>query len=275
MRGAGRQIAIGPCAKPRPQQPIRAAPDSSYNARGLRRVFVSSIEDGVAVIRGDRARHLARVVRIRPGEGLEVSDGRRIFAGEVESAGAAEVIVRLQQEVEPPAPSPAVELLASITKFPRWEMGLEKAVEAGASAVIPVVAARTDGGLAKAASKRLERWRLIAEEAAQQSRQLAAPQVFEPMPFAAALERAAALRVFLDFDGDPLPAILADGAFTPEERLAVLVGPEGGWSEDERSAAAAAGWRFARLGDTTLRAETAAIVGTAFLRQLVRTGEAR
>jgi len=241
----------------------------------LRRVFVSSIEDGVAVIRGDRARHLARVVRIRPGEELEVSDGRRIFAAEVESASAAEVVVRLQQELEPPAPSPAVELLASITKFPRWEMGLEKAVEAGASAIVPVVAARTDGGLAKAAAKRLERWRLIAEEAAQQSRQLAAPQVHEALAFPEALERPAALRVFLDFDGTPLPELLNDRTFAPEESLAVLVGPEGGWSDDERAAAAAAGWRFARLGDTTLRAETAAIVATAFLRQLARVGEAR
>ncbi len=241
----------------------------------MRRVFVSSIEDGVATILGERARHLARVVRIRRGERLEVSDGRQIFEGEVESADAARVVVRLGHEQPPPAPALSVELLAAITKFPRWEMGLEKATEAGVSAIVPVIAERTDGGLAKASAKRLERWRLIAEEAAQQSRQLAAPQVHEAVSFAKALERPAALRVFLDFDGAPLPELLADRSFMPEESLAVLVGPEGGWSDDERAAAAQAGWRFARLGDTTLRAETAAIVATAFLRQLARTREAR
>ncbi len=241
----------------------------------MRRVFVSSIANGVALVHGDRARHLARVVRIRPGEKLEVSDGSRVFAGEVESASANEVTVRLEGELPPPSPAPIVEVLASITKFPRWETGLEKATEAGASVIVPVIAERTDGGLAKAAGKRLERWRSIVEEAAQQSRQLAAPEVIEATSFSEAIARPARLRVFLDFDGDPLPQILQAQTFTPDQRLAVLVGPEGGWSDEERSAAADAGWLFARLGATTLRAETAVIVATALLCQLAVCGEVR
>lgn len=240
----------------------------------MRRVFVNSIEGDSVAVRGERARHLARVVRIRPGESLEVSDGRRVFVGEVQSSSAAEVLVRLGDELPLPPEQPMVELLAAIVKFPRWEMGLEKATEAGASKIIPVIAERTDGGLAKAASKRLDRWRTIAEEAAQQSRRLAPPEVSDPIQFAEALARPADLRLFLDFDGIPLPELVTESPWPATARLAVLVGPEGGWSDEERSSALNAGWRPAGLGDTTLRAETAATVAVAFLRQLARVAEA-
>ena len=212
-------------------------------------------------------------MRIRPGETLEVCDGRRIFVGEVVSTDAAQVLVRLLDELPPPPPAPAVELLASIIKFPRWETGLEKATEAGASAIIPVISERTDGGLAKAAGKRLDRWRAIAEEAAQQSRQLTPPEVADPVAFADALTRPAELRLFLDFDGNPLPELVAARRWPADGRLSVLVGPEGGWTDGERSAALAAGWLPAGLGPTTLRAETAAIVAVAFLRQLAQVEE--
>ncbi len=239
----------------------------------MRRVFVSSIEDGAAWIRGERARHLVRVVRLRAGERVEVSDGRRVFLGEVTAGSASEVAVRLIEPLPPPPPAPEVELLASIIKFPRWETGLEKATEAGASVIVPVISENTDGGLAKAAGKRLERWRSIADEAAQQSRRLRAPEVLEPLPFAQALQRPGELRLFLDFAGEPLPALVSAQPWPAEARLCALIGPEGGWSDDERAAALAAGWRPARLGETRLRAETAAIVAVAFLRQLARTAE--
>lgn len=241
----------------------------------MRRVFVSSIDQDTASIQGDKARHLARVVRIRPGELLEVSDGQRAFAGTVEASSASEVLVRLAGELPPPTPAPSIELLAAVIKFPRWETGLEKATEAGASTIVPVIAERTDGGLAKSARKRLERWQTIADEAAQQSRRLTPPDVLDPVGFREALGRPAALRVFLDFDGQPLPQLIAARPWRAAETLAVLVGPEGGWSDQERAQATEAGWLPASLGETTLRAETAAIVAVAFLRQLAHTGEDR
>lgn len=222
------------------------------------------------MVRGDRARHLARVVRIRPGEALEVSDGRRAFVGEVLSSAADEVVIKLGEPLPAPTAAPRVELLFSIIKFPRWETGLEKATEAGADRIVPVIAERTDGGLARGAEKKLERWRTIAEEAAQQSRRLAAPEVSEPEELREALGRPAERRYFLDFGGQPL-----DEALVPcpsDARVSVLVGPEGGWSDAEREAAAAAGWTAVRLGDTVLRAETAAIVAVALIRQLTREG---
>ena len=163
-----------------------------------------------------------------------------------------------------------MELLFSIIKFPRWETGLEKATEVGADVVVPVIAERTDGGLARAAEKRSERWRTIAEEAAQQSGRLSAPRLSEPVSFQDALARPADLRCFLDFDGVPL-----DEALPPcgaDRRVSVLIGPEGGWTAGERAAAQAAGWLPVRLGATVLRAETAAIVAVALVRQLAREG---
>lgn len=225
----------------------------------LRRVFVDWIAEGSAGVEGARAHHLARVVRLKAGEQVEVSDYKRLFEAEVETTSGKEVVFRVTQELDPPRPGAPVEVHLAIIKFPRFELAVEKLTELGVAAIVPVAAERSDKGLVRASAKRVERWRAIAEEAAQQSRRMAPPEVAEPAALAEALARPAGRRIFLDFDAPPLREIAA----AKTHATALLIGPEGGWTEAERADAIRAGAVAASFGRTVLRAETAAIAAAA------------
>ena len=225
----------------------------------MRRVFVDWIEGDRAGVGGARAHHLARVVRLRPGERVEASDFRRAFEAVAEAVEPKEVLFRLGTELPPEPPEPAIELHLAIVKYARWEWALEKATELGVATVVPLAAERSDEGLVRAAAKRVERWRAIAEEAAQQSRRLAPPELTEPLNVAQALARPAESRWLVDFGGAPIGGLGGEAA----GRHVVAVGPEGGWSDRERAAFASAGARAVSLGPRVLRTETAAVVGVA------------
>lgn len=223
----------------------------------LRRIFVDWLLEERAGVEGARAHHLARVVRLKVGEAVEVSDYRRLFEAEIESVAGKEVVFRLTKEMETPEPAARLEVHLAIVKFPRFEMAVEKLTELGVAAIVPVAAERSDAGLVRAAAKRVERWRAIAEEAAQQSRRMAPPEVSAPVSVAEALARPAERRVLLDFGAPALREAFRAGS------AALLVGPEGGWTDGERRAALAAGAVAASFGWTVLRAETAALAAAA------------
>ncbi len=108
----------------------------------------------------------------------------------------------------------------------------------------------------------MDRWRRLAEEAAQQSRRLAPPEILGPRRLNEIEPSGQSL--FLDFDGAPLKE-----ALDSTSQAVLAVGPEGGWGNHERTQAVAAGWRPARLGVTVLRSETAAVAGLATLSHLI------
>jgi 16S rRNA (uracil1498-N3)-methyltransferase len=145
------------------------------------------------------------------------------------------------------------------------EWAIEKATEQGVAAIAPVIARRTEKHLAAAAVARVERWRRIAHEAAQQSRRSDVPLISDPAPLPlrvsaaseavrivlAEQERTTTLRHALD------EAIAA--AETNMPTLEIAIGPEGGWAPEEEALFDANGWRATSLGPRILRAETAAI----------------
>jgi 16S rRNA (uracil1498-N3)-methyltransferase len=154
-------------------------------------------------------------------------------------------------------------LLAALIKFDHFEWTIEKATELGVERIVPVIAARSEHGLDRAAGKRLPRWRKIALEASQQSRRAFLPEIADPVPMRRAIAEPAGHRYLLDeAPGHPLAAELPDSR-TAEDRVALLVGPEGGWTEEERGACREAGWKPVSLGPFILRAETAAAAALA------------
>jgi 16S rRNA (uracil1498-N3)-methyltransferase len=204
------------------------------------------------------------VLRVEPGQRFEISDNRSLYLAEVEVARKNQVLFRTIERL-PPRPLPLrLTLFVSLIKFDRFEWMLEKATELGAGGIIPVIAERCEKGLDRAAEKRVERWRKIVLESSQQSRRTELPAVETPVEFARALELAVPLRYVLDEqpDGKPLLAGLPERREAADE-VALLVGPEGGWTDGERARAVAAGWQAASLGNRVLRAETAAIAGLA------------
>jgi 16S rRNA (uracil1498-N3)-methyltransferase len=231
-----------------------------------RRFFVDRIHGDRAELTGDDARHLARVLRAEVGQQYELSDNQRAFLAEITEAGAQRVTFRIVEPLAPEPPSPDITIFAALIKFDRFERLVEKATELGVARIVPVDADRTEEGLARAATKRVDRWKKIARESSQQARRLRVPDIAAPASFEAAVSASAAVRFFLEEQpsADPLLRVLPP-VRTPTDAIAILTGPEGGWTDRERALAAQAGWKPVSLGRQILRAETAAIAALAIL----------
>jgi 16S rRNA (uracil1498-N3)-methyltransferase len=202
---------------------------------------------------GDR-HHLERVLRLRAGEEVTVADDRGgwrrcefVAGGELRPVGEVE---------HRPAPDPPITVAFALTKGDKPELVVQKLTELGVDRIVPFTAGhsvtRWDG---ERAAKHMARLRKVAREAAMQSRRPRLPIVEDLATFAGVAGRDGA--ALADAGGEP-PTLV---------RPVVLVGPEGGWTDEER----AAGLHVVGLGATVLRAETAAIVAGAFLVGL-RTG---
>ena len=222
-----------------------------------RRLFYARIEcGGRAIVDGDTAVHMRRVLRVETGQKYELSDGERLYLAQISGFARDNVEFRILEELPARREGARIVLYAALVKFDRFEWIIEKATELGVSRLVPIVAARSEAGLEKAALKRHARWSRIAEESGQQCRRLRAMAIDTPMDFAATLRTTHALRFMLDENcGSPLLDCLQAGS----GEIAVLTGPEGGWTPEERANALAAGWTPATLGEQVLRAETAAL----------------
>jgi 16S rRNA (uracil1498-N3)-methyltransferase len=217
----------------------------------------------MAELRGEEARHLTRVLRVEPGQRFEISDNENAWLAEIEEARGELVTFRVIEPVHTPAMPVRITLCAALIKFDRFEWMIEKATELGVERILPVEAARTEKGLLEASRKRADRWARIARESSQQARRVRTPEILEAVQLPAALQSSAGHRYFLDEAA--APPLLHE---IPEERhdtVAVLIGPEGGWTDSERAAARAAGWTAVSLGPQVLRAETSAAAGLAIL----------
>ena len=231
-----------------------------------RRFFIEQVRHGKAVIEGENAHHLTRVLRVEAGQKFEITDNARVWLAEVETARKSVVEFRVIEELPAGPELPSVTLYLALIKFDRFEWAIEKATELGVTAVVPVEASRTDQGLFEGGKKRVERWRRIAHEASEQSRRLRAPDIADPIRFAAALADGAELRIWLDEQPGATPLIeTASGAGS--ESASVIIGPEGGWSPAERTQFAESGWKAASLGPLVLRAETAVCATLAVVLQ--------
>jgi 16S rRNA (uracil1498-N3)-methyltransferase len=233
-----------------------------------RRFFVDEVRNSMARIEGDEARHLTRVLRVEAGQRYEISDNRNVYLAEIESARKESVVFKTLEKLPPAPPSARIELYAALIKFDRFEWIVEKATELGVMEIVPVEAARSDRGLEKAAAKRVERWRRIALEASQQSRRAHLPEIAEPVTLAQALTRTGAYRCVLDENPGAVPLFQAlPTARSAQDTVAILTGPEGGWTEEEHASFAASGWTPVSMGPLILRAETAVIAAVAVVSQ--------
>lgn len=233
-----------------------------------RRFFVEEVSERRAVLAGEAAEHLRRVLRARPGERFELSDNRNVYLAEIEGFGRGEVRFRILELLPAERPPLRLVLHAALIKFDRFEWIIEKATELGVERIAPVLAARCEKGLERGALKRLDRWRRIAREASQQARRARLPEIGSPLGFQQALAEGFAWCAFLDElrTGAPLLASLPPpGERRAEDSVGLLVGPEGGWTDEEREAARVAGWRAVTLASDVLRAETAAIAAVAIV----------
>jgi len=223
------------------------------------------VRGGIAELLGNDARHLTRVLRVEPGQRFEISDNRNAWLAEIAEARGERVVFRAIEALDAPEPPVRITLCASLVKFDRFEWMIEKATELGVERILPVDATRSERGLAKASHKRSERWVRIARESSQQSRRVRVPEILAAVPFEKSLSLEADYRYCLDEEEAPPLLRSMPAERPPGSRVAVLVGPEGGWTGAERQMSAAAGWQPVSLGPQVLRAETAAAAALAVL----------
>ncbi len=229
-----------------------------------RRFFVEKFGADSAILRGESAHHLGRVLRAEAGQLYELSDGRSAWLARTESVGRDEVRFSLVEPLPAPPNAVAIQLLLAIVKFDRFEWALEKATELDAEEIAPLAADRSEKGLVAAAEKRAERWRRILGESAQQARRLRIPVLqAAAKPGDAFRASSSAIKLLLSerSGAKPLREVLepAASARIRDEavRVAIAVGPEGGWTDGEFAAAGACGFEEAALGTKILRTETA------------------
>lgn len=231
-----------------------------------RRFFVNQVHNGSAEITGESAQHLTRVLRVETGQTFEITDNSRVWLATVESARRDLVRFEVTEELDAGPPAPDVTLYLALIKFDRFEWAIEKATELGVTRIVPVAAVRSERGLFEGGQKRVERWRRIAHEASEQSRRLRVPEIDSPAKMSQALNDNSAYRFWCDERPGALP--LSD-AFRPSagDSTALLIGPEGGWTDPERGQFTAAGWHGVSLGPLVLRAETAVCAALAVVAQ--------
>lgn len=223
-----------------------------------RRWIADEVSAGRAVLLGAHADHLARVLRAQVGQEFDVVAEGFVKRGRVVSVADGRVEFELGEEI-PSEATASLTLLLAIFKFDRMEWAIEKCTELGVKKIVPVIARRTDTHLASTAAKRVERWHRIAKQASEQSRRSAIPDITSPVKLRDAVDTGASLRIVLaETETDmALREVLTSHR---GNELALAIGPEGGWTEDELQLFEKQGWISASLGPNILRAETAAIV---------------
>jgi 16S rRNA (uracil1498-N3)-methyltransferase len=238
-----------------------------------RRWIADEVHDNTAALTGEHAAHLARVLRAEIGQKFDIATGDAVRRGTITAISAGRVEFALG-EVRELRSSPKITLVLAIFKFDRLEWAIEKCTEIGVVRIVPVIARRTDAHLAAAAGKRHERWQRLVRQAAEQSRS-AAPEIVASVKLkdlVTAVPADVTTRIVLAEslagveDSDRLGYMLQS---RPGD-VALAVGPEGGWADEELAWFGKAGWVAASLGSTILRAETAAIVATALALDALR-----
>jgi 16S rRNA (uracil1498-N3)-methyltransferase len=237
-----------------------------------RRWIADEFSDQRAALVGDHAVHLVRVLRARVGQEFDIATPGAVRRGRITSLNDNRVEFELGEEITPVASSEIILALA-IFKFDRMEWAIEKCTELGVSRILPVLARRTDSHLAAASVKRTERWQRIARQAAEQARRPAPPEITAPVELPQILSFQAPLRIVLSENEERVSIrdVLETASHEPSAHphlngsVALAIGPEGGWTEDELKSFRNAGWVSVSLGNNILRAETAAIAATAIV----------
>ena len=224
----------------------------------------SQIQGNHIFIDGPDVNHIRNVLRMNPGEEVNVTDGsgEKVYRCAIASIGEDKVELNIMWAQEKGMELPSkIYLFQGLPKSDKMELIIQKAVELGVYEIIPMATARAVVKLdQKKAAAKVKRWQAISESAAKQSKRLLIPEVKEPVKFSEALKLAPDLDVRL------IPYELAEGmdgtrriiqSVKPGQSVAVFIGPEGGFEEAEVELAKEAGFQAITLGRRILRTETA------------------
>ena len=230
----------------------------------MRRFLIPThlVADETITITGELFHHMARVLRLKKGSRIILADGGgREYLGTICQVDGESIAVTLEESHAAPVTEagPRITLFQGLPRGDRLELILQKCTELGAAGIVPFPAARSiarlpDGRL----QEKLERWQRIALEAARQSGRMSAPEVSFAGNLAEVLRQAdhsVKLLLWEEEEAGTLKKLLAE--LHPPERIAVIIGPEGGLTSDEVGSATKCGFVPVSLGKRIVRTETA------------------
>jgi len=242
----------------------------------VRRFYVEGLtaDSSNARLMGDELRHL-KVLRLKEGEKVILFNGRGLgVKAVIRSIGEAGAELAIEGADSSRRESPlAIILISALTKGDKPDLIVQKATELGVSSIIFYSAGRSIPEVrAVRLDKRLGRWNRIALGAVKQCGRYTLPFINIESGFAEAMERAASAEVKLFFyegGGLPVGEVLEGRRAEGPKSMAILIGPEGGFTEPEYGLAISSGYKPCGLGPRILRAETAAIVAVAIAQNLL------
>ncbi|MDH3719378.1 MAG: 16S rRNA (uracil(1498)-N(3))-methyltransferase [Planctomycetota bacterium] len=213
-----------------------------------------------ARLTGAEAHHLLHVMRAAVGTELVVFDGQGAeFRAEVARTGRGEVDIRVLQRIETDRELPVrISLGVALPKGDRQRWLIEKAVELGVARVVPLI---TQHGVAQPTDSAITRLRRAVVEASKQCGRNRLAEICSAQPFPTFVSEAPSdtTRILAQPGGDSSWSTIAREPWPTARPVVLAVGPEGGFADEEVSAAATAGWSIVDLGPRILRVETAAL----------------
>jgi 16S rRNA (uracil1498-N3)-methyltransferase len=233
----------------------------------LRRFHATDLHNPAVTLDRDQATHATKALRLTAGQTVELFDGQGASAtGTLQIEGqAATVLITDRRQSSPP--SPHIEIATALPKGPRAAAMVETLSELGADAITPLATART---VVEPRDKKIDKLQRVANESA---KQCGRDWILQINPLAHLAEKLADpapdLKLIADTNQPQDQQAIHEQLASPPDgyRVLVLIGPEGGWTGDERAAAASAGFRPFNLGPHTMRIATATAAATAILRQ--------
>ena len=236
-------------------------------------------DEKTVTLSAEETRHARDVLRLQSGGEVFVFDGAgREFHCAVQTITRDSTELNVIAEVEPARPESPLSLTLAIAllKGEKFDLVIQKATELGVKRIVPLDTERADVRLrdTDGVQKRVARWQRIALEAAKQTGRAYVPEIAAPLPLESLLMSAVededlstnvTRLMFSERGGNSLAEVTNSFAERPAKIVAV-VGPEGGWTDDEIELAGEGGWEIVTLGGRTLRAETAGITVVALLQ---------
>lgn len=237
----------------------------------------NSIHSGTVLLQGKEHHHLSRVARIKTNEKIWLFDDLGTnYLARVEKLDKDSTQLSILEKMEKEEPRVKITLAQALLKSKKMDMILQVSTELGVDTIIPVITARTVVKINGKIESKMERWKKITQSATKQSKRSHLPRILSPVNLEDLTRRRDEEKKLLlsENKGIYLKDILIQNSGSeiqkagPPFSVCVLVGPEGGWAEEEEKYILNNGFEAVTLGNRTLRAETAALCSLALISHL-------